>query len=153
MGAICIITISSFYLCKSPSFILIPNQVTKYGYITFKRKYCTFLATPLPVLLRNRVLPIIAPFHADNDPQQTNGRVYYRVYDARQRFLSLATWRVMSRVDAEVQKARPTSGFSSTWLMTVTWYKMPPYPYYRTGGREASLKLIFYRGGGVCLPL
>ena len=112
------------------------DKITKYGYVTFNKKYCSFLPLPLPVYVRNRVVPMVAPLHTDNDPQKTNGKIFYNVYEALDKFENLETWRIMSRADLEIQKVGKSSQFSATWLMTVTWYKMPPYPAYKTNGRE-----------------
>ena len=103
-------------------------QISTNGYITFRRRFSSWLPRPFPLRYRRRkILPIIAPLWEDNDPRSSTSGVFYRTYDVDD--VDSVTSYVMGRTNHEINSAYPSVGFSCTWAMVVTWYNVPPYYY------------------------
>ena len=98
--------------------------------------------SPLPRFVDgNTILQIIAPLWQQNDPRDPQTRVYYDTFDLIEKYQHAAVWGAMSRVDHEIQKFKPSSNFSATWMLVVTWNRVTPFPYFRTQDNEVIYQI------------
>ena len=105
--------------------------------------FSSFTPSPLPRFVDgNKILQIIAPLWQQNDPRDPQTRVYYDTFDLIEKYQHAAVWGAMSRVDHEIQKFKPSSNFSATWMLVVTWHRVTPFPYFRTQDNEVRALVI-----------